>query len=88
MKTVRLTLENKRDVAMLVFVEPEAIDIWLQPGEVCEVVAPKEKEEAHFELQHTDEGVTIFPSAGCGSISVFQKEVQLECGHQRPNGTR
>jgi hypothetical protein len=86
MKCVRLEVENKRDVSMLIFVEPEAMDYWLRPGEACEVVAPAEDEGAHFEIQHTDEGMTIFPSRGCGSISVFQRGAELKCGHQRPAG--
>jgi hypothetical protein len=69
---------------MLVFIEPEAMDYWLQSKEEYELVAEKENDEVHFEIQYTNEGVTVFPSRGCGSISVFQKEIQLECGHQRP----
>ena len=84
MKTLRLLIENKRQAAMLVFVEPEAMDYWMLAGETCELVAEKEDDEAHFEIHHTDEGVTVFPSQGCGIISVLQRGEVLKCGHQRP----
>ena len=88
MKSVWLTIENTRTTPMLVWVEPEAMDYWLQPGEKCEVVAAKEGEEAYFELQQTDEGLTIFPSRECGGICVFQSGLELTCGHQRPEDWR
>jgi hypothetical protein len=83
-KTIRLTIENRRKAEMLVFIEPEALDIWLKPGEICELVASKVEEDAHFELRQTEDGVTVFPSRGCGSISAFQNGCELACGHQRP----
>jgi hypothetical protein len=86
MKYVRLTIENKRKTPMLVFVEPEAFDFWLAAGEAFDLMAEKEDDQAHFEIQQTDEGITAFPSRGCGAISVMQAGVELECGHQRPKG--
>jgi hypothetical protein len=83
-KTLRLIISNEQEKPILVFIEPEAMDYWLQSKEECELVAEKENEEAHFEIQYTNEGITIFPSRGCRSISVFQKGIQLKCGHQRP----
>jgi hypothetical protein len=85
MKTLRLTIENKQKKLMLVFIEPEAMDYWLQPKEKCELVAEGESEEAHFEIQYTNEGIVTFPSRSCGTISVYQQGRQLECGHQRPS---
>jgi hypothetical protein len=85
MKTLRLTIENKKENPILVFIEPEAMDYWLQSKETCELVAEKKGEEAHFEIQYTNEGITVFPSRDCGFISVFQKGIQLECGYQRPS---
>lgn len=85
MKTLRLTIENRQKKLMLVFIEPEAMDFWLRPEEECQLVAEKQNEEALFEIWYTDEGVTVFPCNGCGSISVYQKGLELGCGHQRPN---
>lgn len=70
---------------MLVFIEPEAMDYWLQPKEKCELVCEKKNEEAHFEIQYTNEGMKVFPSRDCGGpVFVYQKGIPLECGHQRP----
>jgi hypothetical protein len=88
MKSVRLIIENKSESPMLVFVEPEAFDVWLMAGEVCELVAEKKGNEAHFEIQQTEEGITVFPSFDCGAIAVHQAGEILECGHQRPEGWR
>lgn len=84
MKNLRLTIENTRTTPMLVFVEPEACDFWLSAGETCELVANRTQADAHFEIRQTDEGITVFPSPGCGSISVMQRGAALACGHQRP----
>ncbi len=86
MKSLRLVIENKRKTTILVFIEPEAFDFWLKAGEVCELVAEKNDEQAHFEIQQTEEGVTAFPAGNCGPIAVFQGGIELECGHQRPEG--
>ena len=64
---------------MLVFIEPE-----VKPGEVCDLIAAREKEDAHFEVQQTEQGLTVFPSQGCASIAAFQNGRELGCGHQRP----
>ena len=85
MTQLRMTVQNRRNEKMLLFIEPEAWDIWLFPNEECELVAKKENEEGKFELWYTDQGITVFPSRGCGSISVYQKKEVLECGHQRPS---
>ena len=68
---------------MLVFVEPEAQDFWLDSKEECELVSESSSATGQFEIWHTDEGVTVFPGRDVGSISVFQNGIQLECGHKR-----
>ena len=80
------TLRNKTDRLLLVFTEPEAQDFWLQPGESVEVRASVESLGGNFELDSTREGITVWPSAGMGYISVWADNTQLEVGHQRPTG--
>ena len=79
------TIENRTQKRQLVFIEPEAQDFWLQPGEVIELSAEVESADANFEFWVTDEGFTVFPSRGMSSISVRMAGVELECGHQRPD---
>jgi hypothetical protein len=85
MKTIRLNVENKRTTTMSVVIEPEAMDFWLSPNEEVQLVATGDS-DAHFEIQQTNEGLIVFPSRSCGSISVFQGVAELACGYQRPRG--
>jgi len=68
----------------MVQIEPEGADFWLFPDEEFELRAHAKKEDGRFEVQHCDGYIAVYPSTDVGYISVFKKEVELECGHQRP----
>ena len=81
----QLKVTNDTDRLMLVFTEPEAQDYWLQPGETVELRAEVDADTADFEIEETDEGITVFPSSGMGYIATFSDNAELICGHQRPD---
>jgi hypothetical protein len=82
----RRVVINPTDRPMLVFIEPEAQDYWLQRGESVELRAEVESPDDNFELQDNGQGITVWPSAGMGYIAVHVGDVLLGCGHQRPVG--
>ena len=84
MKTIRMLIENRRSEKMLVFIEPEAMDYWLNPKNQCELIS-EASDDGQLDVQQTDEGLTVFPEKGAGSILVIQSGVELECGHKRPD---
>jgi hypothetical protein len=84
MKAIQLTIANKSQEKMLVFVEPEAMDYWVVPDEEIELVAERKGEKGRFEIQYTEEGLTVLPSKDCGIIFAFKHGKQLETGYQRP----
>jgi len=84
MTQIRMLIENRKSTKILVFVEPEASDYWLDSGELCELIADSEVSDGKFEIQYTDEGLTVYPDRGVGYISVYQDGKELECGHKRP----
>jgi hypothetical protein len=87
MPTIYLTLANKSKALLLVQIEPEGADFWLRPGEEFDLEAQAKKEDGRMEVHHCDCYVAVFPAtADVGYISVMQKGVELECGHQRPAG--
>ncbi len=79
-------ITNTHDYLMLVLTELEGQDYWLGPGESVELRAEVESESDNFEIQETNEGVTIWPSSGMGSIAIFSEHEELQCGYQRPKG--
>jgi hypothetical protein len=84
MKTIRMLIENRRAGKMLVFIEPEAMDYWLDANEQCELVSESGSADGQFDLWQNDEGITVFPEKGAGYIEVHQDGTVLECGHKRP----
>lgn len=84
MPTIRLTLANASKSLLMVQIEPEGADFWLLSGEEFDLRADSEKEDGRFEVQHCDGYVAVYGTTGVGYISVFKKEVELACGHQRP----
>ena len=81
---IHLTLANGSKSPLMVQIEPEGADFWLLPDEEFVLRAEAKNADGRFELQHCDAYITVYPSAGVGYISVFQKEAEVECGHQRP----
>lgn len=79
------TFENQSERLMMVFIEPEAQDYWLRPTEQLEIRAESTSSDSAFEIWLHEDGVVIFPSSDTGYISVWQEELELTCGHQRPN---
>ena len=84
--TRSIVIENGSQKRQLVWVEPEAQDYWLQPGETVELRADVETADANFEFRITDNGFTVFPSEGMSYISAHSGGVELQCGYQRPAG--
>jgi len=82
----RRTVTNTSDRLMLLFIEPEAWDCWLMPGESIELRAVVESSADDFELRDNSDGVTAWPSWDMGIISVHQAGQELQCGHQRSDG--
>jgi hypothetical protein len=79
-----MTITNRTDDLRLLLVEPQALDFWMGPDETFELCAETDDPDARFEVWDTDEGMTVFASAGMGVISVFCGDRELVCGHQRP----
>jgi hypothetical protein len=86
MPTIHLTITNRSKAPLLVQIEPEGADFWLRQGEEFDLQAEAKKEDGRMEVQHCDGYLAVFPSRDVGYISVYQKGVELECGHQRPAG--
>ena len=84
MHTIHLTLANGAKHPLMVQIEPEGADFWLLPNQEFVLRAEAKKEGGHFEVRHHEGYIAVYPSAEVGHISVFQNEVELECGHQRP----
>lgn len=78
-------IKNDTQKKRLVFVEPEARDFWLLPGEEVELRAEVDSAEANFEFSVTDDGLRVFPLRGMDSISVYCGGVELELGYHRPD---
>jgi hypothetical protein len=83
---LKKTIANNSDRLMLLFIEIEGWDCWLQPGEAVELRASVESSDDYFDIKETQDGMTIYPSQGMGMITVHQGYEELECGHQRPAG--
>jgi len=84
MSAIHLTLANRSKNPLMVQIEPEGADFWLLPNQEFEVRADSETHDGHFEVQHCDGYVAVYPSRSVGCISVFQNGAEVECGHQRP----
>ncbi len=84
MSTIYLTLANSSKNPLMVQIEPEGADFWLLPNQEFELRADSERDDGHFEVQHCDGYVAVYPSRNVGYISVFQNGAEVECGHQRP----
>ena len=82
----RQVIENRAERLMMVFTEPEAQDYWLRPGEKLEVRAEISISESVFEICLHEDGVVVFPTSDMGYISAWKDGLELECGHQRPDG--
>ncbi len=81
---MKMTVTNTTEGDRLLFIEPEAADFWLHPGETFQLVAEAETEDSHFEVHDTSEGLTVFPSRHMSDIIVHCDGQLLSCGHQRP----
>jgi hypothetical protein len=84
MPKIYLTLANSSKERLMVQIEPEGADFWLLSNEEFELRAEAESGNGRFEVQYRDGCIAVYPSAGVGYISVFKKETELECGHNRP----
>ena len=84
MSKIYLTLENSSKNPLMVQIEPEGADFWLLPKQEFELQADSDADQGHFEVQHCDGYIAVYPSRDVGYISVFQNGVEVECGHQRP----
>jgi hypothetical protein len=80
-----LSVTNRRAVPRAVYVEPEGADYWLLPEQTFVLRAEVTGESGEFELWDDEDGLSVFPSVGMGTISVYANEQELECGHQRPH---
>jgi hypothetical protein len=84
MRKIYLTLANGSKNRLMVQIEPEGADFWLLPDHQFELRADAEEDDGHFEVQHCDRYLAVYPSRNVGYISVFQNGAEVECGHQRP----
>jgi hypothetical protein len=86
MPTIYLPIANNSKAPLMVQIEPEGADFWLQPSEEFDLRAEAKEEDGRMEVQHCGGYIAVFPSRGVGYISVYQKGIEVECGHQRPAG--
>jgi hypothetical protein len=82
----RQTVDNQGDKLLMVFVEPEALDYWLKPGDAFELRAPITDPKANFEIALHEEGISVCPPHEMGYITVWCGDEELDFGHQRPTG--
>lgn len=81
---VKMIVTNETEGDRLLFIEPEAADFWLRPGETFELGAEATAEDSHFEIHDTSDGLTVYPSRHMSDIIVYCDGQVLSCGHQRP----
>jgi hypothetical protein len=82
----RQKFRNQGSKLLLIFTEPEARDFWLEPGEEVEIRGTISSDQGMFEIDLHEDGFTIWPSNEMGCISVWQNDLELQCGHKRPPG--
>jgi hypothetical protein len=86
----RQRIRNGSNKPLLIYVEPEAWDFWIRPGEECELRAEVTAAHANFELVTFEDGelicVSVYPPLEMGDISLWGNGVKLELAHQRPDG--
>jgi hypothetical protein len=80
-----MVIVNHTDRLMLVFVEPLALDFWLQPGESAELVVEADAIRSDLELEITGRGVTVWLPREMEWLCARKGEVELPCGYQRPS---
>jgi hypothetical protein len=82
----RRTITNHTDRLMLVWTEPIAEDYWLEPGETMETESESLGDDCVFEVSENEWGVTVGAARGMDfCFREFQGDVELKCGHQRPD---
>jgi hypothetical protein len=79
----KLGVSNGRTFPRTVFVEPWAEDFTLLPGENLEVVAFSNAGWPWFYIDERDDGILIYCN-DTEDFKVFQGDLELTGGHQRP----
>jgi len=75
-------MSNSRTKPQIVAVEPWANDYTLLPGEELEIVAFGDVEMPWFHVVEWDGASQVYCNE-TSDFKVFQKGVELECGHNR-----
>ena len=83
----KIKLTNDRSTFLTMYLEPWGEDFGMSPGDEFEIIAVDASEDVHFHVISEDNKLKLYVEGKVEEVTVYQRDVELSCGHNRRKET-